>query len=95
MCAEQTYNLRSKKAGTKYKPFVGGLQVCLDLSAAFDLLPRQHLADALNLARVPEKVFILEQQLGTQWTNQHLTMNADDHHAQSIKLRTWIRPSMN
>ena len=131
MCAEQTYNLHSKKAGMKYKPFVGGLQVCLDLSAAFDLLPRQHLAEALHLARVPEEVqqvllawldqavyhfdhktltgmlrprrgvrqgcraspilwaaftglicFILEQQLGTQWTSQHLTIYADDHHAQ-------------
>ena len=131
MCAEQTYNLHSKKAGTRYKPFVGGLQVCLDLSAAFDLLPRRHLATALDLAGVPEDVqqvllawldqavyhvehkaltgtvrptrgvrqgcraspilwaaftglicFTLEQQLGAQWANRHLTIYADDHHAQ-------------
>ena len=66
MCFTQTYSLHAKKAGVQYRPLVGGLQVCLDLSAAFDLLPRQMLEQAMQLARVPNDV----QQVLLAWLDQ-------------------------
>ncbi|CAE7664996.1 unnamed protein product, partial [Symbiodinium necroappetens] len=53
------------KAG-KFKPrCVGGLQVFIDLSKAFDVLPRSKLYDAL---------------IQSGWCGEHLVIYADDHH---------------
>ena len=43
-----------RKAGLRAIPLAGGLQACLDLSFAFDLVPRSGLMEALFEAGVQE-----------------------------------------
>ena len=43
------------KAGSR-KKLVGGLQVCLDLSSAFDKVPWRHIDTALQMAQVPDEL---------------------------------------
>ena len=49
-----TRSLHERKAGRTSLPLAGGLQACLDLSAAFDFVPREGLLEALSDAGVPE-----------------------------------------
>ena len=47
------------QAGNACLPLAGGLQACLDLSAAFDVVPRTGLLEALFEAGVPESPAII------------------------------------
>ena len=47
-------NPHMRKAGLRALPLAGGLQACLDMSSAFDLVPRSGLLEALHEAGVPE-----------------------------------------
>ncbi|CAE7581974.1 unnamed protein product [Symbiodinium sp. CCMP2592] len=46
--------LYNRRLGRRPAPLAGGLQICIDLSTAFDLVPRQELAEALAEAGVQE-----------------------------------------
>ena len=47
-------NIHHKRAGLKSAPLTGGVQACLDMSTAFDIMPRSRLREALHEAGVPE-----------------------------------------
>ena len=47
-------NVHHKRAGLKSAPLSGGIQACLDMSTAFDIMPRSGLREALHEAGVPE-----------------------------------------
>ena len=47
-------NPHMRKAGLRALPLAGSLQACLDMSSAFDLVPRSGLLEALHEAGVPE-----------------------------------------
>ena len=49
------HNLRHRKAGKKRLKYQGGAQLTLDMSAAFDRLPRQALEDSLRWAGADEE----------------------------------------
>eukprot|EP00439_Symbiodinium_sp_Y106_P041099 s4702_g5.t1 len=46
------HNVYSKKAGKRRQHYVGGAQLTLDMSTAFDRLPRQYMQEALEWAQV-------------------------------------------
>ena len=52
--AQNSRNLHAKRAGFRSTPLTGGIQVCLDMSTAFDVMPRADLQEALWEAGVPE-----------------------------------------
>ena len=47
-------NIHHKRAGLASTPLSGGVQACLDMSTAFDIMPRSGLREALHEAGVPE-----------------------------------------
>eukprot|EP00439_Symbiodinium_sp_Y106_P073501 s140_g13.t2 len=50
--AMDRHNVYSKKAGKRRQPYVGGAQLTLDMSTAFDRLPRRYMQEALEWAQV-------------------------------------------
>ena len=52
--AQNSRNIHAKRAGFRSTPLTGGIQVCLDMSTAFDVMPRADLQEALWEAGVPE-----------------------------------------
>ena len=53
ICASHEDNLHNRFQGWKPAKLLGGLQICLDLSSAFDRVPWDELERALSLAEVP------------------------------------------
>ncbi|CAE7528703.1 Pol [Symbiodinium sp. CCMP2592] len=51
---EQQWDIHARHAGVQVKPFVGGAQLSIDMSQAFNLIPRAEMWRALIWARVPE-----------------------------------------
>ncbi|CAE7730066.1 Pol [Symbiodinium sp. CCMP2592] len=51
---EQQRDIHARHAGVQVKPFVGGAQLSIDMSQAFNLIPRAEMWRALIWARVPE-----------------------------------------
>ena len=56
LCNNNQDTLRRRYEGWKPQELVGGLQVCLDLSSAFDKVPWRHIDTALQMAQVPEEL---------------------------------------
>ena len=54
LCRDSQANVHTRYAGTATTQLVGGLQVCLDLSSAFDRVPWEQLDAALVLAGLPD-----------------------------------------
>ena len=55
-CRALNPSIHDRKHGARPQACFGGLQVCLDLSAAFDLVPRSRIKQALDAAHVPGDV---------------------------------------
>ena len=90
-------NIHHKSAGLKSAPLSGGIQACLDMSTAFDIMPRSGLREALHEAGVgcPVSPLLfaafstmvtrrLDAKLGTSWSATHLTLYADDWHVSCL-----------
>ena len=56
LCNDNQDTLRRRYEGWKPQELVGGLQVCLDLSSAFDKVPWRHIDTALRMAQVPDEL---------------------------------------
>ena len=54
--AGQRRNIHHKKAGHHFLPIVGGMQISLDVSKAFDRLPRDFLLLAMQEARIDPSI---------------------------------------
>ena len=75
-----TRSLHERKAGRTSLPLAGGLQACLDLSAAFDVVPREGLLEALSDAGVPESpAYIL-----LHWIDRSTYRIQVEHHSADI-----------
>ena len=55
----QRMDLHAKHAGAQQAPCSGGCQLSIDMSRAFDSVPRQLLRDALYWAEVPHDLVVL------------------------------------
>ena len=76
-----TRSLHERKAGRTSLPLAGGLQACLDLSAAFDVVPREGLLEALTDAGVPESpAYIL-----LHWIDRSTYRIQVEHHSADIR----------
>ena len=56
LCLDNQDTLRRRYEGWRPQELVGGLQVCLDLSSAFDKVPWRHIDTALEMAHVPDEL---------------------------------------
>ena len=67
----------AKRMGTKAEPYAGGLVLSLDMSMAFDIVPRQHLQEALLEAGVAEAdvALIMEWLQGSTYHIKHGTQD--------------------
>ncbi|CAE7373197.1 unnamed protein product [Symbiodinium sp. CCMP2456] len=65
-CAQQRTTLHQKKEGVERTTNYGGLQISMDLSAAFDLVPWTAIKEAMELACIEPFV----QELLLQWLGQ-------------------------
>ncbi|CAE7485339.1 unnamed protein product, partial [Symbiodinium sp. CCMP2456] len=65
-CAQQRTTLHQQKEGIERTGDYGGLQISMDLSAAFDLVPWDAVKEALELARIDPFV----QEVLLQWLGQ-------------------------
>ena len=54
LCERNQDNLHRRFTGWTPPDLTGGLQVCLDLTSAFDLVPWRHIEEALCLTQMPE-----------------------------------------
>ena len=57
--AGQRRNIHHKKAGHHFLPIVGGVQISLDVSKAFDRLPREFLLLAMQEAKIDPSITCL------------------------------------
>ena len=55
ICSDRT-NVFKRKLGRKRAKYIGGAQLALDMTTAFDRLPRQSLADSLTWAQVDDSL---------------------------------------
>ena len=65
-CQKQRTTIHEKQAGLQRSSDYGGLQISMDLSAAFDLVPWGAVREALELAQVDPSV----QEVMLQWLSQ-------------------------
>ncbi|CAE7575091.1 betA [Symbiodinium sp. CCMP2592] len=95
-CSQHRLNLHQLKDGAQPVRNYGGLQISMDLSAAFDLVSWATIKDALEMAQIdPSVQEVLLQWLSQvrytfqhkgmekeKWSSDHSTMYADDTHLQ-------------
>ena len=56
LVASQAINIHGRRAGKSSQPLCGGMQLSLDISKAYDRLPRRDLEASLRAAEVPEEL---------------------------------------
>ena len=74
-----------RKAGLRAVPLAGGLQACLDMSSAFDLVPRSGLMEALFEAGVPEA----PARLMLHWLERSIYRIRVERHVAEVQSSPW------
>ncbi|CAE7040662.1 MCAT [Symbiodinium sp. CCMP2592] len=86
-CARTRQSLHDKYEGVNAPPFSGGLQVSLDLTAAFDLVGWQHIKQAMEMAHINESV----QELLLQWLRQVVYVFHHGRDSRSVRPHCGLR----
>ncbi|CAE7432271.1 unnamed protein product [Symbiodinium sp. CCMP2592] len=86
-CARTRRSLHDKYDGITAPAFTGGLQVSLDLTAAFDLVGWQHIKHAMEMAHINESV----QELLLQWLRQVIYVFHHGRDSRSVRPHWGLR----
>ncbi|CAE7660156.1 MCAT [Symbiodinium sp. CCMP2592] len=86
-CSQTRQSLHDKHEGKTAPSFSGGLQVSLDLTAAFDLVGWQYIKDAMELAHINASV----QELLLQWLRQVVYVFHHGRDSKSIRPQWGLR----
>ena len=87
MCANCHRSLHDRYKGLEPKPLMGGLQVSIDLTQAFDCMPRTALLQGLRLVEMPEELISILM----QWHSQAMYTIQHEEHIHSFKATRGVR----
>ena len=79
LCATADVTPHQRKAGHQREELVGGLQLCLDVSMAFDRVPRVHLEDALQQTQMADDLIalLINWHIDTMYCSGDIEVNAN------------------